>query len=252
MRDVIVLGYHAVSPDWTADLSLAPEMLDRQVGFLLARGWRPVTFTDAATGTQAGRFLAVTFDDAFASVVRYAEPILTARGAIATVFAPTDFMDGGGPLCWPGVDHWAATDAAAEMRAMDWDDLRRLAAAGWEIGSHTCSHPRLTTLTDEDLRHELRASREVCARQLRTECRSVAFPYGDLDDRVVQAAKAAGYVAGARLSSHLRPAGAHAFPRVGIYHGDSWPRFRLKMALPMRRLRASALWPADRDRPVTA
>ena len=39
--------------------------------------------------------------------------------------------------------------------------LTELADAGWEIGSHTCSHPRLTTVDDETLERELRASKEA-------------------------------------------------------------------------------------------
>lgn len=244
MRQVLVLCYHALSPGWDADLSIPPEAFDRQVGHLLRRGWRAATFTEAVTGTASGRVLAITFDDAFASVRRYAEPILARHGAVATVFAPTDFMAGGMRLQWEGIAHWGQTPFAAELEAMDWGDLRRLADAGWEIGSHTCSHPSLPTLDDARLADELTRSRTRCAEEL-GRCRSIAFPYGDLDRRVVAAAAAAGYEAGARLSGNLRPAGPHAFPRVGIYHLDSWPRFALKVAGPVRRLRASRLWPAD-------
>lgn len=243
MRQVLVLCYHALSPDWDADLAIPPSAFDRQVGHLLRRGWRAVTFTEAVTGTEPGRLLAITFDDAFASVRRYAEPILARHGAVATVFAPTDFMDGGAQLQWDGIAHWRRTGFAGELEAMDWSDLRDLADGGWEIGSHTCSHPSLPTLDDEGLARELTRSRARCADELGRECRSIAYPYGDLDPRVVAAAAAAGYEAAARLSGDLRPAGPLAFPRVGIYHSDSGPRFRLKAATPVRWLRASRVWP---------
>lgn len=246
MRDVMVLCYHAVSPAWDADLSVTPESLDDQISRLLRHGWRATTFTDAVTGTAPGRVLAITFDDAFGSVARHALPILERHRAVATVFAPTAFMDGGGVLSWPGVEQWADTWFAGELHAMDWDGLRGLTAGGWEVGSHTCSHPRLTSLGDADLRRELEQSRQRCTEEIGVECRSLAFPYGDHDQRVVAATAAAGYQAAGRLSSHLRRAGRLAHPRIGIYRGDDPRRFGLKVARPMRLLRATRLWPAER------
>ncbi len=249
MRDVAVLCYHAVSPRWNADLSITPAALDRHIGHLISRGWSATTFTDAVLGTAPGRVLAVTFDDAFASVKEYAEPILARRGVPATVFAPTAFMDGGPDLEWPGVSHWKETEFADELQAMGWDDLRRLAEAGWEIGSHTCTHPHLTTLPDEALARELSDSRARCAQELGLECRSIAYPYGDVDGRVSAAAAAAGYEAGAKLSADLRPEGPLRFPRVGIYYPDGWLRFRFKLALPVRRLRQTQAWGRADRRP---
>lgn len=242
MRDVVVLCYHAVSPRWEADLSVTPAALDRQIGYLLSRGWTATTFTDAVLGTSRGRVLAVTFDDAFASVKEYAAPILARHGAPATVFAPTRFVDGGAHLEWPGVAHWKQTEFAGELAAMDWSDLRRLADSGWEIGSHTCTHPPLTGLDDEALTGELADSRARCAKELGRACRSIAYPYGDVDERVAAAAAAAGYETGARLSADLRREGPLLFPRVGIYNPDGWRRFRLKLARPVRLARQTPAW----------
>lgn len=86
------------------------------------------------------------------------------------------------------------------MLPLSWDELRELQAAGWEIGSHTCSHPHLTTLADGDLRYELVTARKVCEHELGEECLSIAYPYGDDDERVIAAAAAAGYRTGAALA----------------------------------------------------
>jgi peptidoglycan/xylan/chitin deacetylase (PgdA/CDA1 family) len=239
MGDVMVLCYHAVSPDWNADLSVTPEALDRHVGFLLRRGWRAMTFTDAVLRRGRGRVFAITFDDAFASVGTLAVPILDRHGVPATVFAPTAFMDRGAHLEWPGVEQWKESSFAGELAAMAWSDLRALADAGWEIGSHTCTHPHLTTLDDPKLREELIASRERCEQALGRPCRSIAYPYGDVDARVAAAAAAAGYETGAKLGADLIDGGPLLCPRVGIYHPDGWGRFRLKVSGPVRRLRRS-------------
>jgi peptidoglycan/xylan/chitin deacetylase (PgdA/CDA1 family) len=246
VTDVLVLCYHAVSPTWEADLSLAPEEFEHQVDYLLDRGWHPMTFADAVLGAPARRKLAITFDDAFASVKTYAAPVLASRGAPATVFVPTAFPSTGRALAWPGTEQWQATAHAGELSPMGWSDLDELAQAGWEIGSHTRTHPRLTQLADAELERELADSKEECTRQLGRTCDTIAYPYGDVDRRVADAARRVGYRAGAALSSRLERLGPHRHPRVGIYHGDVAWRFRLKASRPMRELRASMLWPAER------
>jgi peptidoglycan/xylan/chitin deacetylase (PgdA/CDA1 family) len=239
-RDVMVLCYHAVSANWAADLSVTPAAFDAQIGYLVGRGWHPTTFSDAVLSRGRGKLLAITFDDAFASVRELAWPILRNYDAVATVFAPSAFMDGHANLDWAGIDHWKHTVDAGELRAMDWDDLGELAEAGWEIGSHTSTHPHLTQLDDRTLEDELRESRTICTERLGLPCRSIAYPYGDMDSRVLAATAAAGYETGARLSRDLRPTGPLSFPRVGLYHLDDWSRFRVKMARAVRRLRASS------------
>jgi len=248
MSDVLVLCYHALSERWEAALSVTPTALERQVGLLLRRGYRPTTFTQAVLAPPAPRTLAITFDDAFASVKTYAAPVLAALGAVATVFAPTAFMDGEGALRWPGLEEWLATDHAGELAAMSWAQLRELADAGWEIGSHTRTHPHLTQLDDVELARELEGSRADCERHLGRSCEAIAYPYGDVDQRVAAAAQRAGYAVGAALSSRLAPLGPHRQPRVGVYHGDDPLRFRLKVARVLRLARASRLWPQRVDR----
>jgi peptidoglycan/xylan/chitin deacetylase (PgdA/CDA1 family) len=209
---------------------------------LIRRGWRGTTFRDAVQAPPAPRTLAVTFDDAFASVYEQAYPILSSLGVPATVFAPTSFMSERQPLRWNGIDHWLQTSSAPELRGMSWEDLGRLYEAGWEVGSHTRTHPRLTSLDDSEMRDELAESRHEIAAHLCTACETVAYPYGDVDQRVADAAQRAGYLAGAALASGLRARGLQRWPRVGIYNGDQMWRFRLKISRATRALRASRFW----------
>lgn len=245
MADVLVLCYHAISPTWEAELSVTPEQFEHQVEYLLRRRWRAVTFAEAALAPPARRTLSITFDDAFASVKEYAAPILVRLGAPATVFAPTAYLDGETRIAWPGVEHWQQSASADEMGAMDWDDLKQLTEIGWEIGSHTRTHPRLTMLDDASLTLELEASRRKLSDRLGRTCQSIAYPYGDVDQRVVAQAQGAGYLAGAALSRSMQRLSPLLVPRVGIYHDDGWSRFQLKVSWPVRALRASKLWPGS-------
>ena len=92
------------------------------------------------------------------------------------------------------------------------------------------------------MRDELAESRHEIATNLSSPCESVAYPYGDVDERVAGAAQSAGYLAGAALASNLRALGMQRWPRVGIYNGDQMWRFRLKISRSTRRLRASRFW----------
>jgi peptidoglycan/xylan/chitin deacetylase (PgdA/CDA1 family) len=241
---VLVLCYHAVSPTWAASLAVTPDELEQQLRLLVRRGWRGATFHDAVLRPPWRRTLAVTFDDAFLSVLELAHPIMARLDLPGTVFAPTSFMDQRRPLLWKGIDHWAATPDAPELQSMCWEDLQRLIDQGWEVGSHTRTHPRLSTLDDESLQAELEGSRHEIEQHLSGSCDSLAYPYGDVDERVVASARGAGYRSAAGLSSSLAPLGPHRFPRVGIYHEDPGWRYRLKVNGLMRRVRASKLWPA--------
>lgn len=244
MGDVIVLCYHAVSPSWQAPLSVTPDALEYQLRTLLGRGWHPATFGDAVLGNPPAKTFVVSFDDAFASVLTLGHPILSSLGIPATIFAPTAFMDRQQPLLWPGIEHWRDTPAALELRSLCWEQLRGLAAEGWEIGSHTRTHPHLTRLDDAVLTDELGRSREEIASRLGLPCRTIAYPYGEADERVAGRAREVGYHAGAILSRRLSAHGLHRFPRIGIYHTDGPWRFRLKANRGARRLRATPLWPA--------
>lgn len=255
MRDVLILSYHAVSPAWPAGLAVEPGRLERQLGWLLRRGYRPTTFHAAATAPPAPRSFAITFDDAYRSVLEHGFPVLERLGVPGTVFVPTDFPERGAPMAWPGIDGWLGGPHERELVPLSWDELRRLAGAGWEIGSHTRSHPHLTELDDAALADELRGSRERIERELGLPCRTLAYPYGDHDDRVVAATRAAGYEAAATVPVRLDRDEPLRRPRIGIYRVDDERAFRIKVSPTVRRARrlpvSAALgraWTAARGR----
>lgn len=237
---MLVLCYHAVSERWPAALSVTPEDLERQLETLVGRGYRGATFSAAVRAPDRGRTVAVTFDDGYRSVIEHAHPILSALGLPGTVFVPTSFVGQEAPMSWPGIGQWLDGPHEKEMTPMSWDELRRLADAGWEIGSHTVSHPRLTQLDDATLAWELGESRRVCELRMKRACESIAFPYGDHDGRVVQAADHAGYAtAGTLPKLRIHAARELRWPRVGIYHRDAGLRFRLKVSPTVRRIRSA-------------
>lgn len=227
----LVLCYHAVSDHWPHALAVGPAALEAQLRRLLARGFRPV---GAAETLRAGRNgLHVTFDDAFRSV-EHALPVLERLGVRATVFACSGLAEAGLPLDVPEL----ADDVARypdELVTMSWDELRALAERGVEVGSHTVSHPHLPRLSDEELARELGESRDRLEDELGRPCRFLAYPFGDEDERVRTAARAAGYDGAFALPGRADSDDAHAIPRVGIWREDTRLRAALKTSAPLRR-----------------
>ncbi len=68
--------------------------------------------------------------------------------------------------------------AAPESRPMTWDQAREMAGGGIEFGSHTVSHPILSTLTESELQRELVDSRLAIQEQLRQPADVLAYPVG--------------------------------------------------------------------------
>jgi peptidoglycan/xylan/chitin deacetylase (PgdA/CDA1 family) len=240
--DNIVLCYHALSATWDADLSVTPGRFEGQIRLLLERGYRAVRFSDAVRWTGRSRVFAITFDDGYRSVFDTGLPILTRLGVPATLFLPTDYIGTREVMRWPGIDRWCNGPFERELTPVSWDEVRSLAAAGWEIGSHSGSHARLTQLDDAALEDELARSKAACEEQLDGACSSLAYPYGDVDARVVAAAARVGYATAAALPRRLGSRDPLAWPRVGVYRADDNLRLRLKVSPTLRRLRRSGIW----------
>ena len=239
MSDTIVLCYHALSDEWPAPLSVRPDLFERQIDLLLGRGYRPKTFSDAvlSPGTGGEKTLVVTFDDGFRSVTERALPVLDRLGVPGTIFAVSSFAGAGDPLAWEGIEQWRAGPHESELASLDWAGFRDLQAGGWEVGSHTVSHPRLTRLGADELARELAESREQVSAALGRECTAIAYPYGDVDQAVVRASAEAGYAAGAALPARRHRPRHLEWPRVGVYHDDDMSRFQLKISRAVRAAR---------------
>ncbi|MGE0449270.1 MAG: polysaccharide deacetylase family protein [Vicinamibacterales bacterium] len=71
--------------------------------------------------------------------------------------------------------HWAEPGC---HDLLAWDDVRQLADAGIEIGSHGCSHTVLTALTDDEARDEIVRSKLAIERELDRPCELFSYPNG--------------------------------------------------------------------------
>jgi peptidoglycan/xylan/chitin deacetylase (PgdA/CDA1 family) len=76
---------------------------------------------------------------------------------------------------------------------LDEEGARMLHDAGLELGSHTMSHADLRSLGPAELARELEDSKSAVERITGKPCRTLAYPFGAYDERVMRAAETAGY-----------------------------------------------------------
>ena len=65
-----------------------------------------------------------------------------------------------------------------------------------EIGSHTLTHAKLTTLNNSEIYNELKNSKEIIEKKIGKKVNFLAYPYGsqnEVNDNIIQIAKQVGY-----------------------------------------------------------
>jgi peptidoglycan/xylan/chitin deacetylase (PgdA/CDA1 family) len=131
--------------------------------------------------------VAITFDDAFDSIKKYAIPVLNRCKITAAVCVPAG--------CFSTSPGWQILDGSTNdaEKVMTEHEVATLSKEGFEILSHTLSHPILTELADEQMDIELAGSKKRLEQIIGQEVPAVTYPYGAYDARVCEAARRAGY-----------------------------------------------------------
>jgi peptidoglycan/xylan/chitin deacetylase (PgdA/CDA1 family) len=173
-----VIGFRRPSTP-NAELWVLPREFAAEMHALRRAGYHGVTLGEVWDAWHHGGLLpskpvVVSFDDGYYGQERDALPTLRA-------------------MHWPGVLN-LKLDNLADMGGPR--GIRRLIAGGWEIDSHTITHPDLTRVSDAQLRFELDASRTRLRRLFGPRAaRFFCYPSGRYDPRVVAAVRRAGYLA---------------------------------------------------------
>ncbi|OGT77373.1 MAG: hypothetical protein A3I78_11135 [Gammaproteobacteria bacterium RIFCSPLOWO2_02_FULL_56_15] len=89
-----------------------------------------------------------------------------------------------------------------EHRAMSWEAVQEMRAAGITIGSHGRTHAVLPNESPEKVEEEARGSRETLERCLGEKIRHFAYPCGQYDAATIRAVAQAGYRFGYTICKH--------------------------------------------------
>jgi peptidoglycan/xylan/chitin deacetylase (PgdA/CDA1 family) len=210
LRRSCILTYHSLDTSGSV-ISIAPTVFQEHMACLAEAGV-PVVSLDRVRETPGA--VALTFDDAFRNFFEHAAPVLQRHSFPATVFPVSSFC--GGRNDWPSQPKNTGVPVLELMR---WDELRQVARAGISVGCHTATHPPLSSLSNEKLEEELRSSRSAIEDQVGVPVDTFAYPYGDSDPRVQQAASRHFRLAcGTKLGFLSPSSGVLDLPRLDIYY----------------------------------
>jgi peptidoglycan/xylan/chitin deacetylase (PgdA/CDA1 family) len=244
-RRSVVLGYHGVDSvrrrDDLSRLIVAPDRFRAQIELLLGAGFRFLPMAQLARladgGTPPPGHAAITFDDGMRNNHEVALPILREYGIAATVYVTIGFIDGTSP--------WVGSDGPASM--LTHGQLRELAAAGWELGAHTMTHPDLSMLGYEDCLREIRESRVALEEIGGAPVETFAYPFGSYGPEAIAAARDSGVIAAVTTGSGSWA--PYEITRAMISAADPLPVILLKLTdryepllknPPMRALRGAS------------
>jgi peptidoglycan/xylan/chitin deacetylase (PgdA/CDA1 family) len=176
-KAVPILEYHELGTpppsDPLPELYVSDANFIAEMRWLHRQGYQAVTLDEVMAawyhdGTLPAKPVVITFDNGYVPQATFAPEVLS-------------------PYGWPGVLNEITARHLATWR------LRRLVALGWEIDSHSVTHPNLTTLSASQLRYQVDASRTFLRRTLHIPVESFCYPSNHYDPAVVDAVKAAGY-----------------------------------------------------------
>lgn len=175
---VPILMYHVIGdPEGEVpypDLWLGEDDFQAQVDWLAENGYTAVTLVQVQNawydgGTLPPKPVVLSFDDGYLGQYLFAMPILEKKG-------------------WAG-----QLNLKAEGSDLSSKEVKKMYRAGWEIASHTITHPDLTTLDPAALEHELVGSKRELEKDLGIEIVNFCYPAGQYNDEVAKAVEAAGY-----------------------------------------------------------
>ncbi|MGK2954618.1 MAG: polysaccharide deacetylase family protein, partial [Solirubrobacterales bacterium] len=206
---VPILMYHVIGEPAAGvevpypELYLSVDDFQDQVDWLDDNGYRAVTLIQVQDAWYDGATLpekpiVLSFDDGYLGQYTDAMPILQEKG-------------------WAG-----QLNLKSEGSDLSSTQVKKMIKAGWEIASHTITHPDLTSISAEQLEEELTVSRDTLEKDLGVKVENFCYPAGVYNDEVVAAVEAAGYRGATTVDPGLaEKSEPFTLKRIRIDRGDT-------------------------------
>ena len=208
-----ILLYHHVNGDYAENrysVSI-PEFSD-QMRYLYDNGYTAITISTLVDvilygGELPAKPIVITFDDGNIGVYENAFPIMQSYN-------------------YPGVFYIVASRIRDVEGFVNVEQIIEMADAGWEIGSHSFTHQDITkdhSIAD----YEIRQSKLALEAALDLDINTFAYPFGEIDDYVVQVVINSLYTSGMGLGLSKTHALYNLFylNRIEIQGDYSFERF---------------------------
>ncbi len=207
---VPILMYHAIQPAPPGaalpGLFVPEAEFEDEMGWLADHGYHGVTLDQVFNAWNDGDPIAtnpvvVSFDDGYQSQYAGARPKLDQLG-------------------WPGVLNLEIHNL--QLGNLSDAEVQDLVDSGWELDSHTFTHPDVTTLDADGLAKEIGASRRYLSNRFGAPVNFFCYPAGAYDDASIAAVKAAGYEGATTTEEGLATPDQdpYALSRIRIDAGD--------------------------------
>jgi len=234
-RGIRILMYHLISqrdePREKILLTVSLSRFQEQLEIIRTSSYQVISLSRAFSLLQKGEvnqpYLVLTFDDFFSDTVENALPLLLKFKFPACFFVVTNYLDS--PQKFPWLSHPERYPPSGSKTM-----VRELAELGFEIGSHTCSHPHLGRLTPEQVKTELVNSKQVLEDIIGRAVDFLAYPFGapnDVPSWVQKIVKESGYLLGlgtlTGINRHQK--NLYYLRRTGISKYDQGDKFLRKL-----------------------
>ena len=161
-----ILLYHHVSPGDPPNIySVSADTFSEQMDYLKSEGYTAIPISLLVKAIREGsdlpeRPVVITFDDGNVDIYENAFPIMQKYGFSGTLYLVMNYLDH---------DTFLSSDQAAEM-----------AQAGWEIGSHSMSHPDVTGMQSA-ITYQVVNSKKELVEAIGAPVNTFAYPYGQIN-----------------------------------------------------------------------
>jgi peptidoglycan/xylan/chitin deacetylase (PgdA/CDA1 family) len=187
---VVILCYHGVTerserhPNDRSGLHIRAHRFEAQLNYL-RRHYHVISLAEFVEARKNNVPLpdysvVLTFDDGYRNFLTSALPRLVARNMSVSIFLITDRIQ---PETQSHVNEWRESD---DEGYLSWEEIKTLQQRGVEIGSHTCSHRKLSEIVPVEAERELAVSHQIIAARLSQATMPLAFPYGSYSEAVIE------------------------------------------------------------------
>ncbi len=210
-----VLMLHSLQPRFPDISAIAPQRFEQLLNAAAKIGLKSA-FLDEALADR--KCFAITFDDGYDDLLSIMSLVQERKTAV-TVFVPTAYLG--------KANEWDNLLLRGRRKHLTPEQVRELAAAGVQFGSHGHTHRDLTSLSEADLKAELLESRRILTALSSREVVALAFPFGRYDARVSEMARSLGFRI--QLTSAARTEDNGVYGRVAISALDNGLTMRAKL-----------------------
>lgn len=216
----VAICYHSVKEREASNFK-------KQMAFLAKGNYKVIQVSEIMTAHVQDKkgIVAISFDDGFVSVLENALPVLKELGFPASIAIPT------ANLAQPPKWNISAGSSHVHEMVMSDEQIKEVDKDGFEVVSHTASHPKLTKIRDSQLKYEIEDSKRTLERIVGHEVIAISYPHGDYNTKVCHATQKVGYKLGFTMEPYRATDSPSNFEigRFAVSAGDHLIKFRLKV-----------------------